>query len=115
MDDIWQKERRKYPRLKVDIPVQFIYDHEPRNASIEDISGGGCCIKISISLPKGESILMEFSINGINVIVKATPVWETHILGEEIYNIGVIFMDICENTKEKIIKYISEEISFKID
>ena len=115
MDYIWEKDRRKYPRLEVDIPVQFISEHETENARIKDISGGGCRLRVSIPIPKGVSIIMEFSIDDMDVIVKAAPVWESHIPEEEVYNIGVMFIDISEKTKDKIIRYISEKITFIIE
>jgi c-di-GMP-binding flagellar brake protein YcgR len=105
------EERRKYPRSCVVTPVQFVAENKMNNAKIEDISGGGCRIKSSFPIEKDEPIIMQFSIENSNVIVKAIPVWEAHLPEEDSYQVGVMFTDIPENTKSQIVKYVSDHVS----
>lgn len=102
-------ERRKFPRYRVETPVQFVAENKMNSARIEDISAGGCRIKSSFPIDKDTPIIMQFSIDGTDIIVKAKPVWEAHIPEEESYQAGVMFTDIPEQTREKISNYVSQK------
>lgn len=108
MGDILQEERREYPRLGFKTPVQFVSENEMNNARIEDISAGGCRLKSSVPLSKNAPIIMQFSVDDADIIVKGTPAWEARIPEEEAYYIGVMFTDISKKTKERLVEYISE-------
>lgn len=107
------EERREYPRLGVKTPVQFVSENKMNNAEIEDISGGGCRIKSSMPISKNTPIIMQFAIEDQDVIVKAKPVWEAYIPEEEVYHAGVKFTDISNQTKEKIVNYVSDKLMVK--
>lgn len=104
------KERRKFPRYSVKTPVQFVSENKMNNARIEDISGGGCRIKTSIPVDSDSPMIMQFSIDDADVIVKAKPVWSAHIPEEETYHTGLMFTDIPEQSREKIIDFVSRRL-----
>jgi len=103
------QERRQYPRLDIETPVQFVAENQMKNARIEDVSAGGCRIKSSVPVSKDTPVIMQFSIEGVNIIVKGIPVWEAHIPEEEAYYAGVMFTDIPQQTRDKIMTYVSEK------
>ncbi len=110
MENIERNERRKDPRLDFKTPVQFVAESQMNNAQIEDISAGGCRLKSSVPISKNSPLIMQFSVEDSDIIVKALPIWEARIPEEESYYVGVMFTDISENTKEKLVKYVSAQI-----
>jgi len=109
------EERRKYPRFQImATPVQFISENDMNNGRIEDISGGGCRLRSSVPMSKDIPLIMQFSIEDTNVIVKAKPIWSAHIPEEESYQVGVIFTDIPQQTRNKIVEFVSQKIELSI-
>ncbi|WP_392486365.1 flagellar brake protein [Haloimpatiens sp. FM7315] len=75
--------------------------------SIIDLSGGGCRIKTEDKLSLNDTIKLRFFIEeeSLNLFCKIIRVDRTQ---EGKYECGVLFLDITEQIREKIIRYIFE-------
>lgn len=102
------KERRKYPRLKVEteITVESVTENRKINALLKDISAGGCCLKCSVS----PSVILHFTVGDSDIIAKAAPVWKKYNHKERAYQIGYEFTNIPPHTKDKLKQYINKKI-----
>jgi len=73
-----------------------------------DISGGGVKFKSDHRLSEGENILIYLELEGEKFVVKGNIVHrEVDIVKEKaLYSYGVEFIDLSENTREKIIRKV---------
>jgi len=107
-DKLKQDERRKHPRLKLkaEITVHSFSDSKEFDAHLEDISAGGCRLKCAIP----PTLMMNFTVEGMDIIVKATPVWKKYLDEEGDYQIGLEFTDISPHTKKKLMEYVNKRL-----
>lgn len=122
-------ERRKFPRLKDDI---FVFCRSEPTYSDEfkaitcDISGGGLMFETERDITPGSKLELEIyqptkcsksMICSVPVLGKV--IWMKRIekasfeKGENKYNLGVEFIEIEKEDREKIANYIEERVSKK--
>ncbi|GFZ30949.1 hypothetical protein CSC2_14750 [Clostridium zeae] len=112
--DILKIQRRDYVRVKVaqiisyitgDYKVEDVEQLKLNTAILLDLSGGGMRVKLKEKLSKGDSIISELKYGNQQVLIKGTIVRvETTEDKQWIY--GVIFDNIDERTRDKIIRMV---------
>lgn len=112
-------ERRKFKRLDVSkIEVSWKKESNPSSvAYTKNISAGGICLMSNAadSLKEGDFLSLEFKLpTGKKVLVKGRVVWseDYEIVGQENKSkeAGVEFVDISDEAKEHISKFIFSAI-----
>ena len=120
-------ERRGFPRLKENIFLFYrlhLSSSDEFKAVIYNISGGGLMFETERDIPPGTKLLLEIyqpikqSKNMIlSVSVLAKIIWQRKIekddfeKGENKYKVGVEFTEIKEEDRQRIAKYVEEQIS----
>jgi len=85
------KERRKYPRIKAEIPIEFT----PENASsaihthTADISCGGCYVEMNFTLPVGTNLNMVLWLGDHRLASRAVVVTHHPYFGNGIQFVGM--------------------------
>ena len=89
-------ERRKFQRIKVDLPTEYIYSQRQSltgKALCKDISGGGARISLKEQLPLDEKL--KFKIYKKNtsesISVNGKIIWTRETVEEKGYECGVEF------------------------
>lgn len=108
-------QRRNFVRVEANLPVNFIIQQQDDKAFIikaetTDISGGGLLVYLSQFLPLFAEldIELEISTGSAKPVVLKIPsqVCRSNKLRDDFYQIGISFLDVQENDRDKIIKYI---------
>lgn len=101
------KERRKYPRHKLDTSavLRLIDIAKEIHGRIVDLSLGGCRIRIEQRFPLGiyRRVEIEFRLDGIPVRLGGV----TQSIHDP-FNIGIRFVDISERKREQLVQLIEE-------
>ena len=114
-------ERRKYPRLSVDLPVEYWQTNNPkgRPGRTADISEGGLLLYISEKIEIGQNLRAKlFFDSGLKlrtIEAQVQIVWKDFLLEKDgSYRIGVKFMDISPEDMEKLRSFINNLRNAKI-
>jgi len=113
-------ERRKYPRLNVDVDVEYAIlttlspeDKDSQSTTqTKNISAGGICIIVYEDLPVGSllhlKIFLPDSFEAIEA--KGKIVWKSEMfMSSDLrsrYEVGVEFVEINEEDRDRIYKYV---------
>ena len=109
------EERRKFVRLNIDVEVKWekISGAPLDNINVtKNISGGGICLIVYEELRVGEELSLEIKLPTKELIAaKGKVLWisEFQIISEECkkrYDTGIEFLDICNEDREKIEKFV---------
>ena len=111
-----QEERRKYPRLKivVDVDYNIHLDEascENKKTKSKNISSGGICIFVSEDIKLGSILDLNFKLTNDDPIIKTkglvvwTNSFEVQSERQTIYELGIEFTEISESDKALINKY----------
>ena len=84
------QERRKFPRLKIGVPVEFKPEgtETATHAQTSDISCGGCYIEMNLTLPVGSKLDLGLWLHDQKLVTKAVVVTHHPSFGN-----GIQFVD----------------------
>ncbi len=116
-----QSERRKYPRLSINVEVEYTLlkraSLQLKSAQSKNISAGGICIILLEKLEVGTPLEFKFSLPGYDRIIKCEGriAWlQEFLIGENNsisgYNAGVEFSNISEEDRNKINEYVAGKV-----
>ena len=107
-------ERRKHPRLSVNLPVEYWQLNNPKShpGRTVDISEGGLLLYISEEIEIGQNLRIKlFFDSGLKlktIEAQVQVVWKDFRLGKDgYYRIGVRFVDISPEDMEKLRSFVS--------
>ncbi len=113
--DIKKIQRRDFFRVNVvqrinyikeiDLQNDIITEENYENALLLDLSGGGMRIKIKEKLSYNESIISNLNYDNEKVVIKGKVV-RIEQTEDKGYIYGIVFKDIDNSTREKIIKIV---------
>ena len=98
----FDNDRRRHPRVRLSVDVDFKSQHNFFSARTRDISRGGLFIETNIRIPIGERIEIDLRFLKTRVLVDAEVVWE--MVGEdgETEGLGVRFLGLPESIADRI-------------
>ena len=70
-----EKDRRRYPRLSIDVEVGFTSGHNFYSAHIRDISTGGLFIETDAVIPVGTELVVDLRFLKKHLRVDCEVVW----------------------------------------
>jgi hypothetical protein len=97
------EERRKYPRAKVAIPIEF----KPESATVashaetSDLSLEGCYVEMSFTLPVGSKLDLVLWVNEARLTTKAVVVTHHPQFGN-----GIEFSEISPEDQAKLAQFL---------
>lgn len=113
--DIKKIQRRDYVRVNIAQIINYIRETDLEkdikgeeryeNALLLDLSGGGMRIKVKEKLSLKDSIILNLTYENEEIVVKGKVI-RIEKTDDKRYIYGVIFMDIDNLTREKIIKTV---------
>ena len=130
MSDRSQADRRKHPRLAIELPVQVTLVEAETGRPIApaaavrlvNLSRGGLCAPIT--LPEGEDVLEklltrqlvlrgEVDLGGARGKVSATarPAWCERTAAEDTYRMGLAFSEMGEEDRQRLEGFIADYLS----
>ncbi|HXM61898.1 MAG TPA: PilZ domain-containing protein [Terriglobales bacterium] len=98
-----QKERRRHPRSKVAIPIEF----KPEGAAVTshaetaDLSLFGCYVEMSFTLPVGTKIDLILWVEDARLPTRALVVTRHPQFGN-----GIEFLDMSEENRDKLEQFL---------
>jgi hypothetical protein len=101
--DLSQKERRKYPRTKVSIPIEF----KPEGATVAshaetaDLSLVGCYVEMSFTLPVGSKLDLVLWVDDERLATKGTVVTHHPQFGN-----GIEFLDLSKEDRAALAQFL---------
>ena len=114
-------ERRKHPRLSVDLPLEYWQINHPKShpARTADISEGGLLFYISEEIEIGQNLRVKlFFDSGLKLITlqaQVKVVWKDFRMDKDgYYRIGVKFVDISSEAMEKLRSFLNTFMNSKI-
>lgn len=105
-------ERRKYKRMSVALPFNYknlVYSQDSiAEAYTKNIGGGGAKFAVTRFMPEDTRIKMSILIReGANPIdITSKIIWITKMPYNDIYHLGVEFVDITKEDRDRIVDYI---------
>lgn len=108
------KERRRFPRINVRLPLQFKDVQRPietySGTLTKDISEGGVRFISGEFLSIFTRLLLEVSVPSFSRPIKAISkvAWIQKIPRSNQYNVGVKFMDVTEEDKKQLASFVSK-------
>jgi hypothetical protein len=97
------QERRKYPRVKVGIPIEF----KPESAAVasraetSDLSHSGCYVEMSFTLPVGTRLDLILWIEDERLATKGVVVTHHPQFGN-----GIEFLDMSQEDQAKLTHFL---------
>ena len=95
-------ERRREPRVRLSVNVDFKSSHNFYSAKTRDISTGGLFIETNISIPIGSNLEVDLHFLKNRALVTAEVVWEMTNSDGETEGLGVQFVSLSETIRERI-------------
>ncbi|WP_422445787.1 flagellar brake protein [Thermoanaerobacterium sp. DL9XJH110] len=109
----YKNQRREYFRLKIslDVSAKVAGSEHCVNGRTRDLSAGGALLLLPEEIKKGEVIEVRLSINSEDLVLKALVVRSEKDLERRVnpYNVAVQFMEIDNNQRDFIIKFLLSE------
>lgn len=109
-------QKRTYVRLNINLPVRFQYAIRPDDQVIKgisvDISAGGILFTTSEKPQIGDKLQVELFLNDQEIIcsqAQVIRVFDHEDCGPRNYRVAVEFLDISENQRDRIFKFIFEK------
>ena len=103
--DMPQKERRKYPRVKVAIPIEF----KPEGAAVAshaetaDLSLAGCYVEMSFTLPVGSKLELSLWVEDERLAAKGIVVTHHPQFGN-----GIEFLEMSQEDQAKLAHFLEK-------
>jgi c-di-GMP-binding flagellar brake protein YcgR len=116
-----QQNRRKYPRLCIQLPVKYKLVDEPETSFVREITNtigqGGVFIRTKTGLPKKNKLSIEIDFDErtvtVNGEVRYLIPYDTQAGGIQFPGMGIQFIDISEDDMEFIGKFVEEGLKKK--
>lgn len=109
------KERRRHKRCTVHLPLRYQLKGTVRYADTltKDIGGGGAQFITDEFFARNSEILFELMIAETSEPVKgkAKIVWLNKVPHNDIYSIGIEFMDIARESRQRIVNFVDKKTS----
>ena len=107
-------ERRRHPRVALDLPVTISLPDGVHEARLRDLSRAGVCFFLDRRIPEMTVLKMDFdlparngtdamSVHGAGVVVRCQPL-SPHI---DHYEVAVFLNDVTESERESLEAYVS--------
>jgi len=118
--DVVNLERRKHPRFSVGLPVEYWKTYHPLSqpSRMINISEGGVLFHISEPIEIGENLKLKIltdsrlNLYAIEALVKV--MWkDTHLGKEDGYRIGARFVEISQEDRENLRKFLENLINLR--
>lgn len=108
-----QDEKRRYRRHNIHLPVRYQVKGTIGYADTltKDIGGGGIKFITDEFLGRETEIMFEFSVMESSEPIKgrAKIAWISKIPYNDMYSIGVKFIDIARDKQQKIVKFVNSK------
>ncbi len=102
-----ERERRRYYRQPVEMPVMVILRDQPYKAKSTNISEGGMAIVVGNALPKNGDARLQFSLPGS----KAALEMEAHMAWCDARgNAGLRFVNLSQSSRELLEHWLNEQM-----
>jgi c-di-GMP-binding flagellar brake protein YcgR len=97
------EERRKYPRLKVGVPVEYRAEGADVSTHTQttDISCGGCYIESNFTMPVGTRLDLNIWLNDVKLSMKGSVVTHHPCFGN-----GVQFLDMSVQDLNRLNRFL---------
>jgi c-di-GMP-binding flagellar brake protein YcgR len=98
-----QKDRRKHPRIKAVVSVEFKPEGAPVASGAEtiDLSLSGCYVEMSFTLAVGTKLDLILWIDGQKIVTKAVVVSNTPQFGN-----GIEFIEMAQEDQDKLAHFL---------
>ena len=112
---IWAKQRRKFYRHPIGVPIKLQLAGKGRalSSKTKDISLGGLCFHWSDRLPKGAFITLTIPVGEKFFDINAKIAYTKEIKGNSDYRIGVRFTDFPSAFKARLAEEILKIHEFR--
>ena len=108
-------ELRKYPRYSLELPIEYWETEKPQNyrGRTINISEGGLMLFVTEEMEMGRNLRVKIffgsSLSFGFIEAQVEVVWrDMHWMSEEDYRIGVKFVDISPENKEKLEDFLKK-------
>jgi uncharacterized protein (TIGR02266 family) len=101
-------DRRKYPRLRFDLPLNVEAGHSLFVARASDISEGGVFIKTTARIAQGARIRMRLHLGAAVVVCDGDVRWQLHDTSGARHGVGVQFSDLSPTALATIRRFVRE-------
>jgi c-di-GMP-binding flagellar brake protein YcgR len=98
------QERRRYPRLKIGVPIEFKPEGADcmTRAQTSDISCGGCYIEMNFTLPAGTKLNFVLWLNNEKLATKAVVATHHPYFGN-----GIKFVDLSVEDLNRLNRFLT--------
>lgn len=105
--DVAVQERRKFPRLKMGVPVEFKPEgtDTATHAQTADISCGGCYIEMNLTLPVGTKLDCVLWLHDAKLVTKAVVVTHHPSFGN-----GFQFVDMSVSDLNRLNRFLHSSL-----
>ena len=106
------RERRRYFRHPVEMPVRIIIPNTPElNATSTNVSEGGIAIRLVGKLPKDAQAKLQFSLPGSNTSLelKGQIAW-----ADSTGHVGIRFMEVPQSSQYQLEKWLTERMQDEV-
>jgi len=103
-----ERERRRYFRHPVEMPVTIVFDHgQELKVKATNVSEGGMALDVAGRLPDTAIAKVIFTLSGMNLPMdpKAEVAWS-----DGTGRVGIRFLDMPKAAKEQLEKWLSEQL-----
>jgi c-di-GMP-binding flagellar brake protein YcgR len=97
-------ERRRYPRIKIKVPIEVVcLNMPPMRTATDEISLSGCYIETMFTFEVGTGVEIIFFVGAEKLRVKGTVVTKYPQVGN-----GIDFVEIAPQDREKLAEWVSD-------
>jgi DNA-binding response OmpR family regulator len=103
-----ERERRRYFRHPVEMPVTIVFDHgHEMKATTTNVSEGGMALGLTGKLPDSKIAKVIFTLPGMTFPMdpKAETAW-----ADGTGRVGIRFLDMAKSSKEQLEKWLSQQL-----
>jgi DNA-binding response OmpR family regulator len=104
-----ERERRRYFRHPVEMPVTIVFDHgQEMKATTSNLSEGGLALNLTGKLPDSRIAKVVFTLPGMTFPIdpKAENAW-----ADGTGRVGIRFLDMAKSSKEQLEKWLSQQLA----
>lgn len=111
-------ERRRHPRVALDLPVTITLPDGDHEARLRDLSRAGVCffldrripemtvLKMDLDLPGSDASTDAVNVRGAGVVVRCQPL-SPHV---DHYEVAVFLNDITDSNRERLETYLAATV-----
>ena len=95
-------DRRRYPRLKIELDVDVTSEHNFYSTHTRDISEGGLFVDTDTPLPVGTKVQVQLNLDGLAIEADARVAWQFRDAHGRVDGLGLRFQSLGEQALEAI-------------